>query len=384
MTARERILRALKREPVDRMPWAPLIDGYYLSGLSGARNQVDAVIDFGGDVMARHIPTYLSVYDRDESISLRLAAPPPANEQSAPEEPGVDGFTFHTEEVRGQITRVIKTPSGELRGQSVRNEASPHIPFPIEHTIKTPRDLEVYEELARNNRFRACYDIFVRESEYIGDRGIATTTGPSSPFHILMESEMGMACFYYMLDDEPGLMRRVMDAIHRKNLEAYAIIADSPAEVVICYENTSTTTQSPALYEAYVREYLNEYADVLHRKGKLFLSHMCGKLRGLAGQIHATRLDGIVDIAPEPTGDVSLGEAHALWGGEKAVLGGIDATAFRGLSAPEMEAYAENIINALRGKNGVLLGSGDATPLHTPFDNLLAVTRAVNRYCSMV
>jgi len=290
----------------------------------------------------------------------------------------VEGFDFHTMESGGQITRTVRTPSGELHSRFVRNAASPHIPFPLEHPVKTARDLEVYEELVNCNRFRPCYDIFTREAEYIGERGIATTTGPSSPFHILMESEMGLAGFYYMLDDEPKLMKRVLDAIHRKNLEAYAIIADSPAEVVVCYENTSTTTQSPAHYQAYVREQLNDYADLLHRKGKLFLAHMCGKLRGLAEEIGKTRIDGVVDIAPEPTGDVSLFEAHQLWGGEKAVLGGIDATAFTGLSASDMKAYVEAIIGEVRGSNGVLFGSGDATPLHTPLCNLAAVTEAVN------
>ncbi len=35
MTSRERILAACRMQEVDRVPWSPLLDGYFLSGLPG-------------------------------------------------------------------------------------------------------------------------------------------------------------------------------------------------------------------------------------------------------------------------------------------------------------------------------------------------------------
>ncbi|MBW2235961.1 MAG: hypothetical protein JRG85_11265, partial [Deltaproteobacteria bacterium] len=33
MTSRERLLAALRGDPVDRIPWSPCVDGYFLSSL---------------------------------------------------------------------------------------------------------------------------------------------------------------------------------------------------------------------------------------------------------------------------------------------------------------------------------------------------------------
>ena len=85
-------------------------------------------------------------------------------------------------------------------------------------------------------------------------------------------------------------------------------------------------------------------------------------------------------MAPPPTGDLTLAEGKRLWGDRLSVWGGIDATAFAGLSPAEMKAHARGILEEIAGYRGVILGSGDAVPLGTPLETLRAVTEAVKEF----
>jgi uroporphyrinogen-III decarboxylase len=194
---------------------------------------------------------------------------------------------------------------------------------------------------------------------------------------VLLEGELGVERFYYFLADYPDEMVETMELMHAKNLEACRIVAESPAEVVIIYENTSTSYMTPHMFTRYVVRHLNDYADMYHAAGKLVLIHMCGKLKNAAQEIRQGRYDGICDIAPPPTGDVELAEASRLWGDRLSVWGGIDATSLTTLSPQHMKEHVRHILGHLTNPRGVILGSGDAVPLGTPLETLRAITEVV-------
>lgn len=379
MTGRERILRALERKETDFIPWTPCIEGYYLSGLDKPSNQVEAVREIGADVFARHIWTYRPAMVKDapaEGQEVRSWNLPKGGTRITREVSRRGDIEVCTEVRDGHVLQTTVTPVGELQCRWVYNEHATYIPFPVEHRVKTLKDMKVLRYEAEHLEYEPCYDFFTEMEVMIGDNGIATTTSPACPFHLLLEDEIGMENFYYMLSDYPAEMEGLMELMHERHKEIYAIIAASPARVVIDYENTSTTIMSPAMYEKYNEKQIGDYTDIMHRSGKLLLAHMCGKLKGLEKQLARTHLDGIVDIAPQPTGDVSLSEAARMWP-DKLVVGGIDATAFKGLTPDAMQAYAAGVSKEVAGLYGVFLGSGDAVPIGTSLANLMAVTRAV-------
>ena len=69
---------------------------------------------------------------------------------------------------------------------------------------------------------------------------------------------------------------------------------------------------SPAVFKRYCLPILNEYADLLKSSGKIFLVHMCGKLKAFQPELAAARFDGLADISPLPTGNFTLDEAAAF------------------------------------------------------------------------
>ena len=113
---------------------------------------------------------------------------------------------------------------------------------------------------------------------------------------------------------------------------------------------------------------------------------MCGRLTGFAGQLCQAHQDGFIDVAPAPTGDVAFGEAKAGWARDKVLVGGIDATAFTGLSPEAMRAYVRDLLvqidEAAGGFHKFILGSGDALPSGAPVPVVRAVGEVVRDYFS--
>jgi uroporphyrinogen-III decarboxylase len=175
-------------------------------------------------------------------------------------------------------------------------------------------------------------------------------------------------------------MAELMDLMHCKNLDACEIVALSPAEVAIIYENTSTTNMSPSMFPEFVLENLNDYAEVFHGSRKWLFVHMCGKLKAIVDGVSKGKYDGVVDMAPHPTGDLDLAEAKELLGERMVLMGGIDATTFATLDPEAMKEHVWNLLDRLPSFEGVILGSGDAVPKDTPLETLQAVTEAVKEY----
>ncbi len=279
-----------------------------------------------------------------------------------------------------QFLRIYQTPVGEVRESYEKRESSPWLAFPVEYKIKTLEDLKVYRYITEVQHYEPSYTNFLVVDQEIGNDGIATTPGPISPFQTLLELEFGVEKFYYFIADFPDKMEELMNIMHAKNLEACKIIAESPAEVVILYENTSTSYMSPPMFARYILEHLNEYTDLYHEAGKIVLIHACGTLKDIVEELGLGRYDGFCDIAPPPTGDLDLAEAKEVWGNRKVAMGGIDATAFVTLSPEEMKQHVRDILQRISSHRGVILGSGDAVPPGTPLETLRAVTEAVEEF----
>ncbi|MGE5529803.1 MAG: uroporphyrinogen decarboxylase family protein [Patescibacteria group bacterium] len=380
MNSRERLLSVFQGRTPDRIPWAPLIDGYYLSSLPHPTNPVDAVREFGGDVLERHVPTYREITNDIKRIPVNLAITKHETESghaSVRTVGRIGEIEIITCETCGRGERTITTPVGTLHEAWLRTKTSPFIPFLTEHKIKSFHDLKTYHYLVEHMEYVPTYEIFSQEDAYVGPSGLATTSSPCTPLQNLLEIEIGMEHFYYMLADYPNEMNELMGLMHERNKEIYEIIALSPAQVVIDHENTSTTLMSPMIYEQYCERQLDEYAGILHSKGKIFLTHMCGTLKRLEAQLRRGQMDGIIDIAPPATGDVDLADAKQMWGPDKVVMGGIDATVFVGSTPEEIAAYARDLLRRIAPGDRVILGSGDATPQGTPVRNMAAVTEVV-------
>ena len=362
MSPRERLLAALRFQEVDRIPWSPCLEGYFL----GTRvDQITAFRQIRADAMVRHVLNFIG------SVPMRITAPPPGKTLA---------FTIRQRQVGEETEVTYECPVGTLMERYKFNPESPNIPWTTRHRLQTIEDVKVLKWMCEKAEFAPVPAFFDPADKAVGDDGLATISALGTPIQWTINAETTLDKFWFFYADHPAEMEEYFEAAHQMNLRMFRAIAEGPGEVVIQYENLSSTLCSPRLWERHTLPCINEYADILHAAGKIFIQHNCGHLRAFGDAFRQARFDGCTDVAIPPTGSITLREARELWGPGKAITGGIDATAFSSLTPEQMKDYARNLLRDMKDRGrGYILGSGDATPKTATWENLRAVSEVIEQ-----
>ncbi len=377
MTGRERIKAALSFKPVDKIPFVPLIDHFTImdmppeitGGLS-SRDPYPARMSaasraLGCDLMIRHVPV---IRPRKGAIHMQLLGG-----FGSPVETKID---FKD----GLLVETLNTPVGSLIGHWAFSDRVGAIPHAIKHVVNNLEELKIFHWAVDHldcGRPEPLDESFSTVDKEIGDDGIATTSFNNSPLMFLIEMVWGLENTYYLLNDYPQEVEDILRKLHLSIKRQLEIIVESPAKVVIQYENTSSTLLSPKMFRKHVLPFLNEYAEILKAGGKIYLIHMCGRLRAFKEDLAAGRFHGIIDASPPPTGDFPLDEAAASLPG-KVVIGGVDPTTFINPDPTFVEAEISGLIERLKPFRGVMLGSADVAPRGALPENFKLIRRLID------
>lgn len=353
MSGRERIMAILTGKPYDRIPWAPLIDAYYTTSLPELglpeMDVIDTLRYAGADIILRHVPCIQEHFTDKVERSVST---------------------------NGDLTVTkLSTPVGEI---TTVHRARGKTSFKIKPYVESIEDLKVLQYVRENTYYTECFDKFHEVSERIGDDGIATASTPMSPIQMLLQSYIGVENFTYMLYDYEDEVREYMEVDHAKNMEQYRLLASAPEEikVFIDYEDTSTTVMSPSWFRDYSAPCINEYSDISHSTGKIFIAHMCGKLYGLLDELSELHVDGFDSVCPATTGDLDAAVALERLPG-KLVIGGIEPPSLKMMSTEQCVQTAAKVIQDCKPYGRFILCTGDATPYGTPMENLQALSKLV-------
>ena len=355
MNSRERLLAVLRHKEPDRIPWSPLVDYYFTSSLpDGLRmNTVETLRYIGADVMERYGQPFKIEYGGN--------------------------ITFGQEKKDDEIIRFWKTPRGNLVQIFMETETG-HTCFCKEYPLKNLADIKIYRYVIEHTKFIPDFESFQKEDEYIGGDGMAVAGGPPSPLQVLFQDLMGIETTLYHLHDHKHEMEGLFNFMQIRHKESYTILAKSPAVIIIDYEDTSTSCLSPSLYEEYCIKEIDEYADIAHQKSKIFITHMCGLLKGLVHLIGKGKMDGIDSLSPLPTGDLDAAEARAILGEEKIIIGGISPPFLKFSSPDVIRSFIKDLLTRMSPGKNFILSTGDATPYGTPLENLKAVTETIKEF----
>ena len=347
MTGKEIIRALLRGEPTERLAWAPLIDPFTRSGLPEPLRSMDVF------ELQRHFGSDLFRGCWGEGIRY-------------------DSAVVHTKNDlgHGSTLDVYQTPKGTIREVHTFSPESPFIPFPTEHLIKNWDDLDAYLCLVDHTEVFPDHEKSTEVIERFPEAMI-TAAVIDTPLAHLMTKLIGVEDFVLMHDEDPDRIKAAMEKVHAKNIERMKAAASGPCEVFIAYENTNTNCFGIRWIEEYEIPHLNDYADVYHAAGKHLLVHMCGHIEAVVKQIAEGRFDGIMDVAPPPTGNCRIPEAAAMLGARKKIMsGGIECNTFV-LQDPDLfERRVMELVESTKDKPFYLLGSGDAVPQGTPAENL--------------
>lgn len=377
MTGRERIMAVLEGKPVDRIPFVPLIGPYTLMDMSldlkegGSMGPFDPLRMLEAnrllktDPMIRHVPVTTG---EKKTIHLEMLGSfvSPIETRS-----GFEG---------GALVETISTPRGDLTGHWKFSDRAGVIPHLTKFAVNTYEEMKIFHYAV--DRLDASPvavnpDPFLEVEEAMGEDGIATSSFSNTPLMYLIEMSWGLENTYYLLNDHREEVEDILKKLHASLKRHVAALATGPAEVIIQYENTSSTLLSPAVFRRYCLPFINEYADILKSAGKIYLMHMCGKLRSFTDEFAEGKFSGIVDIAPDPTGDLPLDMAAERIRG-KVLIGGIDPTTFINPNADTVETIITDLIKKIKPHRGVMLGSADVTPRGARIENFKIIRELVD------
>lgn len=378
MSGRERVLAALNRQPVDHIPFTPCFDPYILSGLPveltgdtklglyHPARQIAALKALGCDLLIRNVPvTELSSTGAFQVQGLGVFATP---------------VETKTEFNGTEMGEIITTPVGTLKGIWKYTDKVGAIPHFVKYVVNNYEEMKIFHyavEHFNKEPPKPHHETFLQIDRLLGDEGVPTASMFNTPFMHLIEFVFGLENTYLLLYDHREEFEDILEKMHAVQRRHVEVLAASPALVVIEYENTSSTLISPAIFRRYCLPYLNTYADILRAAGKIFLIHMCGKLHAMVNDISQGHFNGICDIAPEPTGDLSLDEAAARLP-EKVVIGGIDATTYISQNPEFVREKVSGVIERVKSLRGVLLGSGDVAPRGSRVKNFRIIRELID------
>jgi len=249
-----------------------------------------------------------------------------------------------------------------------------------EYMVKTYDDLLAYEELLEDQIQELNPEEFIRLSKGIGDKGIVTPMGPTSPIMDMVLNIAGGENFVYLLMDYPEEMERILDKIHIINLRYYELLLNSGLdfEVVRSHEDFDTLLISHNMFKKYVFPCLKDYVTLCHDAGKLFMMHSCGHVKDLVSLIPDTGIDAHHYLTSPPVGNIECEDVIHLWKGKVTVMAAVDPL----LQAVGTEEDVRNdVVKLLKaGKPGDSLIVMSALKPDIPEANIRIVQKTMAEY----
>ena len=355
MTSKERIIAALQGREVDHLPWCPFLAYWWESQPAERRErgQIAFFREIGADALLRGFTCAFSSSDvmglGDSGYNVHDDLP---------------GCSITRQERGGQQAIRYDTPVGNLEVTRSFSSAGDTW-FVTGHPLRTREDYKTLQYIIERMKIEPCRAPLSAELGELGDDGLsAPLVSPfkKTPFQALLEHFVGTEKLVYDLTDFPSTVEETLAIMRERAREAVEISVESPAEAFITWEDSSTTSMSPTLFERYVVPDLNEWGRMIHRAGKMLFHHACGHVRALLPIIAEEDIDAIESISPPPSGDIEIWDAQRLVNQRVALIGGIEPIKLLSYEGEEFDRYIREILKKTDTRRYVLANSDSCPP----------------------
>ena len=392
MTHRERILKAIRGEMPDRLPFAPRLDLWYTanaeSGTLPAKYKnytFDEIARAEGWALHKINPEYQKARKPEDNLHWALGI------LSSKE--SVFGFRFPPEvdiEVKqshGRTKIAYHTPLGSVRTTTVYTEEMRKAgvsSFWIEEcAIKGEKDYRPVGYLFENLKLYRDDRDFLQWKADIGEDGVPFTLAgrAASPMHHIQKYFVDATNFYFHYHDFGREMRALAESLGNFFDQIIPLVGDSQAEVVYWGANFDDMITYPAFFEKEIVPWIRKAADLLGARGKFVSCHCDGENLGLMDLIRDSGMHIADAITPAPMTKVPIEEYYRRLSDRLTLFGGIPSILLlrESTSDEEFEAYLDHLFKAVAPGRRMILGIADSTPPKAVFERLVRIGEKVEK-----
>lgn len=351
MTSRERLLRTLRREPVDRVP----ISTYELNG-------------YNPDSFENKHPSYKRLMDKIRADTDCLYMWGWDAWRACPlwdgrEERHADGsVTYYSR---------LRTPKGDLT-KVQRRYPNVHTTWTTEHLLKTPEDIDRYlsvvSELFRidEKKIDAAVESYQVAEERVGEHGIVMNSGGDPSAFVPDLFEFGL--FTVMCCQYRDRVLELIDAMKEPVYTKSRIEAEHKLGHVyrLCGPEYYTPPYLPTEYfEEMVVPGCTETVRILQEGGIFVRLHCHGRIRDVLPLIVTTGARGLDPIEPPPDGDIELADVKRLYGDHFVLFGSTELKVLEHADADEVEETVRRQMEAAKAGGGYVM-MPTAAPITEP------------------
>ena len=334
MDSRERLLGALRRQPVDRVP----ISTYELVG-------------WDWDAWENRQPAYRRLMEviraqTDCMYMLGFSAPNRAARVTVTE--WDEGPSHYRREI-------LHTPRGDLTA-CTRWDRDLNTAWRFERLLKTDEDVARYLSQPLDPGPADLSAYAVAEERLQGGRGIPLIS-VADPICIVAELfEFGefVTRAFTQPEQIDALLEHVAPAVYRE-LEYLLERGVGPLYRICGAEYVTPPYLPPSLFERFVVRYTTPMIERIHARGAYARLHCHGRVRRVLPMIAEMGPDAIDPVEAPPSGDVALAEVKALYGDRLCLMGNIQLRDLETASAEEMRRIVREAVAAGKPGGGFVL-----------------------------
>ena len=362
ITKRERFLAALRRQPTDgELVWAPNFD-YWLAVNRAQGTIPEKYKNMNRNDIVRAVDA--SIWNRAHSLDWHYD--PSIKHKYGKRENGVH---YHE----------ITTPIGSIYEESAPTESEHSSYAHTKHFITDLDSLRVMTYIAESAQPAVNFDSTYKAIEETGDDGIVLNGACCVPLIQFAKTDAGYMNAFYLLEDYPDEVERLISIYHKKTVESYKLLAATPADVIAFGDNMDEVMITPKLFERYAVEFYQECKSMLKGTDKIMEVHWCGRTQHLLPLVPKTGIDVVESVVTEPMADITLEAALDILDGKVTLQGGIPSVMVcpEIVSQRDFEHYIESVIMKQKGRKGFILGMADNVPPNADFSRIEMIAKLI-------
>jgi hypothetical protein len=351
MTSRDRLLRTLRREPVDRVP----ISTYELNGYNPASFENRA-------------PSYARLMDkvRADTDCIYMWGWNAWMESPRWDRNAETDFS-------GAVTTYsrLRTPRGDLT-MTEKQAPDVHTVWKTEHLLKSPEDVQAYlrvipDLLAFDDTKEArAREDYARVEDRLADAGIIMNSDGDASLYACELFEFG--AFTLMCLEHRDLVLELIDALTPPITEKFrrdAANGFGPLYRMVGPEYYTPPYLPPEFFREMVVPGASLCARILDDSGIVPRLHCHGNIRGALPMFLDIGAKALDPIEPPPDGDITLREVKEQYGDKLVLFGNTELKLLEHGTAEEVrEAVREQMDSAKAGGGYVLMPT--AAPINEP------------------